>query len=98
MTVCYHERNLKLLWYLSLQHLSHDDAAHVPLTCNSDSLAQQDTSILLLLVFSLLSLLHSFVLITIARQDHCISPHSGVTATLSLSQATVTPRQPDAHF
>ncbi len=55
MTVCCHELVYKLLWYLSLQHMFHNDAAHALMTCNSDSLAQQETSILLLLVFGLLS-------------------------------------------
>ena len=70
MNVCCHELVSKLLWYLSLQHVFHNDAAHALMTCNSDSLAQQDTSILLLLVFALLSLQHLVMFVPIARQDH----------------------------
>jgi hypothetical protein len=47
----------------------HDDADHALMTHNSDSLAQQDTSILLRLLFGLLSLPHLFAFVTIARQD-----------------------------
>ncbi len=72
MTVCCHELVYKLFRHLSLQHVVHDDADHAHLTCNSDSLAQQDTSMLLLLVLGLLSLPHLFAFVTVARQNRCM--------------------------
>ena len=54
---------------MSLQHMVHNDADDAIMTRYSDSLAQQDTSILLRLLFGLLSLPHLFAFVTIARQD-----------------------------
>jgi hypothetical protein len=95
MTVCCHELVSKLLWYLLLQHVFDNHADHVLMTCNCDSLAQQDTSILMLQVLGLLSLPHLFALVTIARYDCYMSPYLVVTVTVGLFQATVTLRQPD---